>query len=633
MGVSTAARAKVAAGLRNMKSSRIDFPGLAQRLAAHRVFGQLDDSARQTLAARAKCTRAEAGSLLLRAGELHRQLGWVLAGGVELHDPDLDLGVRLGPDELFGAGATPLRQLRAWQATATCDSQLAWIDPEDLRRACQQHRALLYFLPSLEPEESPSPHAPPAPDTGADLLGLPLARLIRRAPVTLPPQATIGEVAETMARENISSVLLAEDGRLAGIITDRDLRNRVLAPGLARERPAADVATAAPVTIAFDRPAFEAQLLMARHQVHHLPVLQGGRIAGVLSSTDLLGHGTSAVSLAGEIHRAADVAALVRCTERVKQLQRLLAAAGIGAQNTGRMVTAITDAVTRRLLQLAHQELGPAPVDYAWVAAGSQARSEQTARTDQDNCLVLDDGYDEAAHGEWFARFARFVCDGLHACGYVYCPGEMMAMTPRWRQPRQRWIEYFRQWIDQPEPMALMLTSVFFDLRAIDGCEDLLASLRAEVLQRTRGNSLFLAHMAGNALKHRPPLGVFGNITATRGGEHAGTVDLKHAGIVPIVDLARVYALAAGLPPVNTYERLAAAPAGGEVSAAGARDLHDALEFISQLRITHQTRQVEAGEAPDNHLPLERISGFERSQLKDAFGVVRTMQSVLTQRY
>ena len=135
------------------------------------------------------------------------------------------------------------------------------------------------------------------------------------------------------------------------------------------------------------------------------------------------------------------------------------------------MVTAITDALTARLLHLGEAKFGPPPVDYAWVAAGSQARNEQTAKSDQDNCMILDDAYDEAAHGAYFKPLAAWVCDGLAACGYVHCPGEMMAMTDKWRQPRRVWAEYFRRWVDTPEPMALMLTCVFFDVRVVAGRE------------------------------------------------------------------------------------------------------------------------------------------------------------------
>ncbi len=477
--------------------------------------------------------------------------------------------------------------------------------------------------------------APPAATAlGLNLLATPLGGLLQRVPVTAPPQATIRDVADLMRRERVSSILLVEQGLLFGLVTDRDLRNRVLAEGLDPARPVADIATLAPLTMDAGSPAFEALSLMSRHNIHHLPVMRDGQIAGMVTAADLNErHGTSPVHLAGEIHRQPDIAGIARATQRVPLLQRQLAAAGASPDSAGRIITSITDAVTARLIQLAEARLGPAPVGYAWVAAGSQARREQTARSNQDNCLVLDDGYDEATHGGWFRDFARFVCDGLAACGYVHCPGEMMAMTDRWRQPRHRWAHYFRQWIDTPEPMALMLTSVFFDLRAVHGQTALLDSLRAEVLQRTRGNSLFLAHMVGNALKHRPPLGMFGGLRVPRSGEHAGHIDLKHAGVVPVVDLARVYALATGLPEVNTQDRLQAAGGSGEVSPSAARDLGDALDFIGRIRLAHQARQAAAGETPDNHAAPAALSNLERSQLRDAFRVVQELQSVLAQRY
>jgi CBS domain-containing protein len=395
-----------------------------------------------------------------------------------------------------------------------------------------------------------------------------------------------------------------------------------------------DIATLAPLTLDVENPAFEALLLMARHNIHHVPVLDGQRITGMITATDITErHSTSAVYLAGEVYKQSTVEGLQSAAARIKRLQQSLASAQASAYSTGHIITAITDAITSRLLQLGEAQLGPAPIDYAWVAAGSQARSEQTAKSDQDNCMVLDDSYNEAEHGAYFKALATFVCDGLDACGYIYCPGEMMAMTDTWRQPKRQWAEYFTRWTGQPEPKSLMLTCVFFDLRAIYGKAHLLDSLRHDVLQRTKGNSIFLAHMVGNALQHQPPLGIFKGISTIRSGEHKGKLDLKHTGVVPIVDLARVYALAGGHEEVNTHDRLLSAAAQGAVSEQRARDLRDALEFLAFTRIQHQARQITAGQPPDNYLNPNDISNFERSQLKDAFTVVHDLQNVLGQRY
>ncbi|MBX3604925.1 MAG: CBS domain-containing protein [Piscinibacter sp.] len=489
---------------------------------------------------------------------------------------------------------------------------------------------------SATPPANPPATTPPlrGDDPHQALIAVPLRDLLTRPPVQMAPTATIREAAMRMRDENVTSVLLVEDGRLAGIVTDRDLRNRVVAAGVSGERPVAEVATRAPHSVELSATAFDALLLMARHDVHHVPVLDGTRVAGLVSATDLAERqSASAVVLAGEIHAQDDLAGLQRASARIRQLQRMLAAADATAYATGHIVTAITDALTKRLIHLAERRLGPPPVAYAWVAAGSQARSEQTARSDQDNCMVLADDFDAARDTAYFDALAREVCSGLDACGYVFCPGEMMAMTPRWRQTRRQWMATLRHWVEEPDPTALMLTCVFFDMRAVHGAAALVEEVCADALSRTRGHGIFLAHMARNALSRRPPLGLFGGISAPRSGEHRGTVDLKMLGVVPIVDLARVYALAGGHTPVNTHDRLAQAARSGEVSEQGAHDLRDALEYLAALRIQHQARQLDAGRPVDNLLVLHELSNFERTQLRDAFRVVQGLQDVLAARY
>ncbi|GAB4216611.1 MAG: DUF294 nucleotidyltransferase-like domain-containing protein [Rhodoferax sp.] len=608
-------------------------------LAQQRAFAPLSQKQRDALAQHCSVQSASEKTLLVAQGQLHQRLGLILQGDVQLLDPDLNLSVVLHPGDLMGWGATPPSALATWQAVALNAVEIAWMASDVLLPLCQKHPEMAYFLPSLPSTAHASAHQPAAAgvndfNNAINLLGTPIRSLIKRTPITLPPYTSIQATAALMRERRVSSVLLVEQNRLFGLVTDRDLRNRVVAHGLDITRPVSDIATLAPMTVAASSPAFEALLLMARHNIHHMPVMEGDSLLGMITTTDLTEqHSTSAVYLAGDIYKQTSVEGLQTISSRVKTLQQHLAAADASAYSTGHIVTAITDALTTRLILLAEQSLGPAPIDYVWVAAGSQARNEQTAKSDQDNCLILDDRYDPAEHGAYFKAFSRFVCDGLAACGYIHCPGEMMAMTDTWRQPRRVWAEYFSKWIDNPKPKALMLTCVFFDLRAIHGASALLDSLREDVVAKTKGNSLFLAHMVSNALKHRPPLGMFGQITLQKGGEHPHTLDLKHNGIVPIVDLARVYALAAGVTVANTHDRLSVSAQAGEVSEQAARDLRDALEFLGKLRISHQARQTREGQTPDNFLRLEELSNFERSHLKDAFSVVQTLQGVLAQRY
>lgn len=479
--------------------------------------------------------------------------------------------------------------------------------------------------------------SPPRLQTSDEQIGLavtPLRALLRREPLMVPASTSIREAATLMRAQKVSCLLIGEPNRIEAILTDRDLRNRVVAQGISTDRPVGEIATPDPQTIDIHGTGFDALLLMVRHGVHHVPVMDTEHVVGVLTGTDLtVYHASSAAFLAQEIADQEDLPGLQRACARVRSLQASLAAADASAQATGRLITAVTDALTARLIELAVRELGPAPVPYAWAAAGSQARAEQTARSDQDNCLILDDRYQPERHGDYFRQFARIVCAGLDACGYVFCPGEMMAQTDTWRQPLATWKKYFHDWLTAPDPTALMLTCVFFDLRLVHGEAALVESLRSDFLARSRGNEIFLAHLIGNALTHRPALSLFGRLSPARSGEHRGRIDLKQQGIVPIIDLARIYALAGGHPAVNTYERLATVGQSGEFSKSTARDLHDALEFLSMMRIRHQARMIDSGEAPDNYLALSELSNFERTQLRDAFSVVKTLQSVLRQRY
>ena len=601
---------------------------VAAALSRHRILGQLEDALRADMLTRMDLRRYAAQELVADGLGLKKRMGLVIEGRIALRPEPQDEAIHLEADEWFGTGVQPADTLPGWQVTAEAPTQIAFIAAADLGALCEAYPRLRLFVdaPPSAPAEAADPHM--------NLMRTPVRSLLKRAPITVTPATTIRAAAELMRELRVSSVLVVEDGHLFGLVTDRDLRNRALAAGLDTGRPVIDIATVAPLKMDISGTGFDALLLMARHNIHHVPVLDGQQVAGMITATDVTEqHTSSAVYLVGDIHKQSTLDDLVAAAGKVKALQKHLSAAGASAYATGHIITAVTDALTTRLLQLGELKLGPAPVDFAWVAAGSQARNEQTAKSDQDNCMILDDAYDEAQHGAYFKALSTFVCDGLNACGYVHCPGKMMAMTDQWRQPRRVWADYFRRWVDTPEPMALMLTCVFFDVRTVAGRSSLLEDLRADVLRRTKGNRLFLAHMVNNALSRQPPLGLFGGLSMIRSGEHKGKIDLKHTGIVPVIDLARVYALASGHDAINTHDRLAHAADSGEISPPSVHDLRDALEFLSLLRIRHQARQIAAGHAADNYLKPDDLSNFERSQLKDAFNVVKQLQEVLAQRY
>lgn len=469
---------------------------------------------------------------------------------------------------------------------------------------------------------------------GVNLMTTSIAEIVSRPAVTLPVDATIREAAELMTREGISSLMVVDEAGLQGIVTDRDLRSRVIAAGLSYEKPLREIMTSSPATIDASHYAYEALMAMARSGIHHLPVVRDERLVGMITSTDLVHRRSSSpLYVVGDVYKQPDVDGLVQISRRLKTMLVTLVNANASAHSIGHLVSSVGEAINCRLLVLAEETLGPPPVPYAWLTGGSLARHEQTAHSDQDNCLLIADSYREQEHGEYFKALADFVCDGLDACGYVYCPGEVMAKTPKWRQPLKVWKGYFDDWIDQPEPKSLMHACIFFDLRCLYGDISLFKALQSYVVDKASRNRIFHAYMASNALSHEPPLGFFRNFVLIKDGKHDDTLDLKHNGVIPIVDLARVHALASGVAAVNTRDRLEAVAGTGALSRDGAANLRDALEFIATVRLRHQARQIQAGNKPDNFMSPKDLSPFERSHLKDAFAVVRTIQSAFGQRY
>lgn len=471
------------------------------------------------------------------------------------------------------------------------------------------------------------------PNQSSNLMTMDVGELAAPRVVSTGPDTSIQEVAKLMAEERVSSILIMEDEKLLGMVTLRDLRTRCLAVGLPYERPIREIMTEKLQMIEQSTPAFQALITMTRLNLHHLPVMDDGRVVGVLTTTDLVRHqSANAVYLVGDIYKAKKVTVLAQIGQRIPDLQVHLVATGATAEHVGQAVTAVTDAITKRLLQLGEEQLGAPPVPYVWITCGSQARREQTSHSDQDNAMILSNEM-EPEHDAYFAALAKFVCDGLDACGYYYCPGDVMATNPKWRQPLRSWRRYFSAWIEKPEPMSLMLSSVFFDMRPVGGDESLFERLQPMILEKSKKNRIFLAYMVSNALKHRPPLGFFRNFVLISGGDHAKTFDIKHRGIVPIVDLARVFSLSEGLEEVDTIHRLKRAAKTSAVSKDGGANLIDAFEFVATLRVQHQVRQIRAGLKPDNYISPEELSPLERSHLKDAFSLIATIQETLGQRY
>ncbi|EBA09455.1 DUF294 nucleotidyltransferase-like domain-containing protein [Sagittula stellata] len=541
------------------------------------------------------------------------------SGGVAVRDRnDVQISA-LGPRNSFGERGLTRDGRAVTSARTTEDSLLLVLPRPDFLRLVETQPAVARFFD----------RGRTARPKRADLSTSRAETLMATRPLTCTPDTTVRDAARMMDERHVSSICITEAGMLRGIATIRDMSGKVVGGGLPLDTPIARIMTAAPVTLPPSAIGSDVLHMMMERRIGHVPITEGPRLVGMVTQTDLTRfQAMSSAELVAEIAQAADTQAMARVTARIPQLLVQLVAAGNRHEVTTRLITDIADTATRRLLTLAEERLGPPPVPYLWAACGSQGRQEQTGVSDQDNVLILSDDFTEDMR-PYFAALAQEVTTGLDACGYVFCPGEMMASAPRWCQPLATWRGYFRNWINRPNPEAQMLASVMFDLRAIGGESSLLDNLRQQTLQDASKNSIFVAHMVSNALKHTPPLGLLRGFATIRSGEYKNRIDLKHSGVVPVVDLGRVHALKGRLAVANTRARLEAAVAAGVLSQSGGQDLIDAYDLIAETRLEHQARQVKSGDAPDNYLAPSSLSDFERSHLRDAFVVVKSLQSAL----
>jgi CBS domain-containing protein len=601
-----------------MKTASASVIGFLQTVHPYDSLPQ-DELAR--VAASFRRSEVPAGAEVYHLGAALKGIYLVKQGAVEVRDGAGELVSLLGPRNSFGERGLLRDGLAATTATVTEDAVLLMLPAPVLQSLMQSAPAFARFFT----------RGRAADRRGADLAMQTVGDLMTQDPISCAPDTTVQAAALQMRDTHVSCLGVVEGEAFVGLITTRDLTGKVLATGLPPTTPVRAVMSDHPVSLPRDALGADVLNLMLERRIGHLPVVEAGRLIGMITQTDLTRfQATSSAQLLRDIAAAGTVASLAAVTARIPQLLVQLVASNTPHQITTRMITDIADAVTRRLLAMAEAALGPAPCGYLWAACGSQGRQEQTGVSDQDNCLILDDAATEADLG-YFAELAQSVCDGLNACGYVYCPGEMMATNPLWCQPRAVWRAYFRRWIATPDPKAQMLASVMFDLRPIGGAVELFAGLQAETLREASANSIFTAHMIANSLTHTPPLGLLRSFATFRSGEHKNRIDLKHNGVVPVTDLGRVYALIGEIPAANTRARLEAATEAGVISASGGADLIDAYDLIAQTRLDHQARLIRARTAPDNYMAPPDLSDFERAHLRDAFVVVRTMQSALGQ--
>ncbi|MGY3928584.1 DUF294 nucleotidyltransferase-like domain-containing protein [Aeromonas simiae] len=556
----------------------------------------------------------------------------VRVGALEQRNRDQSLRARLGSGDLFG-----FSQL---ERAGECDYQVYAIEPSLLYRIPKR---VLYQVmarnPALTDHFASAEHQRlsaqwhEAPSAEAMLYLKPVAELVNREVVVVPADASIMAVAQAMVQQHRSSALVMEQQRLLGIVTDRDMTKRVVAEGRRLEEPVSRVMTPQPCTIESDATVLQAVELMMRHNVRSLPVLEQGRVCGVLTATSLVQRSrVQAVFLISRIYRQESCSALSALARQRQWLFESLATHSVPAQSIQLMMTQIADAFTRRLLQLGERELGPPPCAYAWLVAGSQARQEMHALSDQDNALVLADEADEGGR-DYFRRLGAFVCHGLVECGYPSCPGEMVAANPLWCASLSEWRSRYLRWVREAEAEALLNVSVFLDIRSPYGEPSLIARLQESLSETIAQHPRFLAILVANSLRVTPPLGLFRQFVLARDGENRSVLNIKQQAINLVVELARIYAMAAGSRATDTASRLADAVREGVISEGSCRELLEAFYFINRVRLSQQGQAIRAGLRPSDGIPPASLSQFERNHLKDAFRIIARTQEAAALRF
>ncbi|MCV0425408.1 MAG: CBS domain-containing protein [Roseibium sp.] len=584
-------------------------------------YDSLSQERLETLTGQFEVWNMDAGSDVYELGDRLPGLFLIHEGAVEVRDENNVLVSHLRPRNSFGERGLMREGIAVTSAKVDEDSVLLVLPPVVFHGLIAENKSFSRFFDRARRSQTDE----------NSLVTSRAATLMASKPVTCLPETTVQNAARTMRDRRMSSLCVTgADGALKGIVTTRDLSGKILAEGLPVETTVADIMTANPITLAPSAIGSDILHLMMERRVGHIPIIEGKRLVGIVTQTDLTRfQAVSSGNLVREIAIASSSEEMAKATAGIPRLLVQLVAGGSRHEVVTRLITDIADTATRRLLALAEEKLGPPPVPYLWLACGSQGRQEQTGVSDQDNCLFLDNSVRVSDREGYFADLAKFVCDGLNTCGYVYCPGDMMATNPRWCQPVDVWKGYFEGWIRKPDPEAQMLSSVMFDLRPIGGQKALFENTQDATLKAASENSIFVAHMISNSLKHTPPLNLLRGLATIRSGENKNALDMKLNGVVPVVDLARIYALQGQIGSVNTRARLVEAREIGQLSQSGAGDLLDAYDLIAETRLLHQAGLVKQGGQPDNFLQPSMLSDFERSHLRDAFVVVKTMQSAI----
>lgn len=608
-------------------------------LAGIEPFAHLPQQELEGLPSRMTMRYARRGDIVVKQGEVNSTLYIIRSGAIDIAGDEGILLDRRDAGRTFGystlaIGTHPAVPSR-YDMIAVEDTLLLCLPAEVVTELAERHPDLARYY-SGQSARIKAAAEELRHHSSSEILRTRVSDFMTSAPAHVDSNATIQQAAHTMEQNKVSSLLVMDGGTLVGIVTDRDMRGRVVACALDVNTPVNAIMTPRPLTAAPDTLAFEAMLLMAEHRIHHLPISDGqGGVCGIVATADIMRLlQDDPIYLTADLSQRSTPEELRETYQSAGKVAARFIERGASAEEVTGLLTVAADALAGRLLTLAEEQLGQPPVPYAFVVLGSQGRRGMGLASDQDNAIILGDDYDPSnpQHVDYFSELSQRVCTGLDVAGQVLCPGDMMASNPEWRKTTSEWDRTFHQWITAPEPDALLNAQVFFDMRAIHGDRELAERVHSYAVSTAKNARRFHAHLAALAARREPPLGFFRGLVVERGGDYANTLDVKKGGIAGIVQMARLFALASGSEEVGTRQRLAAA-AGDSVSERGASDLTDAFDFLNSIVLRHQATHIRAGQDPDYHIDPQSLGRLDRDHLRDAFRIIKSMQDALATKF
>src|SRR5262245_24921015 len=616
-------------------------PDIAEFLRAHEPFSGLDQEALEGLAERVTVEEFEAGATVFEEGEGSQDTVLVVRrGAIELVDGGRVLDV-LGEGDLIGHPAMLSALPAGFEARAQEDSVCYSIAASEVVPVLERRSGRSYRTRSLLRGRQPGAAAAEVGIASAEMAQQPASALVRREPVTCAADRPLREVARLMAEENVNSMVVRGENEELGIVTDGDLLDRVVAEGVSVETPVGEVVSVRLTTVGAEAAGADVMLAMLDNDVRHVGVLSPrDELLGVLGGIDLVAaEARTPFALRREIAEAEDKEQLGEAAERLRSTVVALHATKLPPQQIGHVISVVADALIRRMIELALESEGTTPAEFAWLALGSHGRRETVPSSDVDSGMAWEDQPEEASSRSdppndseavvgYMRALAGDVEDCIRVVGWRLDPHGVTASSEFSASSMSAWRRSIGNWLQNPDDeKVLIASSILLDGRTLYGPTGM--DPRA-ILLEPENRAALLPSMLRLALSPRVPTGFRGNIVVERSGEHSGSFDIKHGGLLPVVDIARFAALKAGATVTPTIERLRVAAELGAIEHADARTLEEAYDLFSRLRLEHQIQQLKQGDEPDDYVDPRELSELTRKYLRDAFREVAAVQKSLS---